>query len=260
MLAGPLATPLGWQALWMLNGIVAMAYAGVVWIATRSESAPPPSTAIAPAAMLAIVAMPEPRLLALAFGIYTFQYYALTGLLPALLVERMGLTIAQAGAVGALTVVANALGNLAAGLLQRWAIPLWAIVASAFGCMGAASLGVFSDALPVAVVAGITAASLAITGLIPASIFIATPKLLPQAPVLTLTFGLLMQASNIGQVLGPAALGLWAHHIGWSSAPVLFGLVALGGIAVAMSLRRLLHRPPPGGAAASSARVMRRGG
>jgi MFS family permease len=193
-----------------------------------------------PGKMLSIIAAPAPRLLAAAFGIYTFQYFALTGLMPALLVQRMGLTLAQAGAVSAITVVANALGNLAAGLLARWAVPLWTIVAGGFAFMGAASFGVFAEGLPVTLVAALACMSLAITGLIPASIFIAAPRLAPQAPVLAVTLGLVMQASNIGQVLGPAALGLWAQHLGWPSAPALFVGVAISGIAIAWQLRRML--------------------
>jgi MFS family permease len=243
MLGGPLLTPLGWEALWIVNGVAAVLYAGVVWMVTggEHERAAPPSHPIGPADILGVVALPGPRLLALAFGVYTFQYFALTGLLPALLVERMGLTIAQAGAVAAFTVVANALGNLAAGLLARWDVPLWAIAGTAFGCMGVASFGIFAEALPVTAVAALTGASLAVTGLIPASIFIATPALAPQGPALALTFGLIMQASNLGQVLGPAALGLWAHNFGWASAPALFAAVAALGIATALRLRRQLQ-------------------
>jgi hypothetical protein len=37
-----------------------------------------------------VMRMPGPILLALAFGFYSIQYHALTGLLPTLLVERLG--------------------------------------------------------------------------------------------------------------------------------------------------------------------------
>ena len=244
MLAGPLLSSVGWQALWLANGVAALAYAGVVWIATNRTPAHAAAEPMRLANVLGIVASPGPRLLALAFGTYTFQYFALTGLLPALLVERMGLSLAQAGAVSAMTVVANAIGNLAAGLLSRWAIPLWMIVAAGFGCMGVASLGIFAEGLPVVGVATLAAASLAVTGLIPASIFIAAPRLAPQAPMLAVTLGLVMQASNLGQVLGPAALALWAQQLGWSSAPLLFVTIALIGILIAARLRRLLQAAP----------------
>jgi DHA1 family inner membrane transport protein len=245
MLAGPLLSSIGWQALWLANGAAALAYAAVVWIATRGVRAETTMEPATPANGLGIVTARGPRLLALAFGTYTFQYFALTGLLPALLVERMGLSLAQAGAVSAMTVVANAIGNLAAGVLSRWAIPLWAVIATAFACMGAASVGIFAEGVPVAVVAALASASLAITGLIPASIFIAAPALAPRAPMLAVTLGLIMQASNLGQVLGPAALALWAQQFGWGSAPILFVTIALIGIGIAARLRHLLQAAWP---------------
>ena len=66
-----------------------------------------------------VLRSPGPVLLALAFALYTVQYHALTGLLPTLLVERLGLSIAPAGAISAVTIVGNGLGALAAGYLVR---------------------------------------------------------------------------------------------------------------------------------------------
>lgn len=243
MLGGPLLSAVGWHTLWLINGIAALLYAGVVWAVTPRETTSG-GPAMGAAQVLHVLAAPAPRLLALAFGTYTFQYFALTGLLPTLLVQRMGLSLAQAGAISAMTVVANALGNLAAGVLARFAVPLWAIVATGFSFTGVAAFGVFSDALPVAAVAALASTSLAITGLIPASIFIAAPQLAPQAPVLAVTLGLVMQASNLGQVLGPAALALWAQQFGWGSAPVLFVAIAASGIAIAWRLQRMLKNEP----------------
>lgn len=242
MLAGPALTPFGWQALWLVNGAAALAFGAVALAALPAEPRRPAAEGLEASAVRRVLKTPGPRLLAFAFGTYTFQYFALTGLLPALLVERRGLTLAAAGAVSAFTVVANALGNLAAGLLLRFMIPLWVIIAGAFAVMGLASVGIFAEAVPVAVVAALAAGSLAVTGLIPASVFIATPRLVPQGAMLAVTFGLVMQASNLGQLLGPVALGRFVQQAGWSAAPILFGAVALIGIATALRLRGLLRR------------------
>jgi DHA1 family inner membrane transport protein len=113
-------------------------------------------------------------------------------------------------------------------------------MATAFAFLGMASFGIFSDALPVAAVVVLASASLAVTGMVPASIFAASPRAAGQAALLALTLGLIAQASNIGQLLGPAALGGVVHHFGWDRAPMVFGAVAVAGIAVALGLRRLL--------------------
>ncbi|HLF22738.1 MAG TPA: hypothetical protein VI565_02365, partial [Burkholderiales bacterium] len=167
-----------------------------------------------------------------------------TGLMPTLLVERLGLSVSHAGAVSAAIVLANAVGNLAASFALWAGIPLWAIVATAFAFMGAASFGIFADSMPVATVAVLASASLAITGLIPASLLAATTRLAPTTAQFGMMYGLMSQISNVGHVLGPALLGAWAQTFGWATAPVLFAIVALSGVATALWLRRLLLRQP----------------
>src|SRR5690606_29228171 len=100
-------------------------------------------------------------------GLYTFQYFALASLFPALLVERLGLSIAAAGLISAGAVLANAVGNLAAGLFLRTGIPLWAILIAGYVASAILAFGIFNENVPIAAVAILAAASLAITGLIP---------------------------------------------------------------------------------------------
>ncbi|HVY63641.1 MAG TPA: MFS transporter, partial [Gammaproteobacteria bacterium] len=161
-----------------------------------------------------------------------------------LLVDRLGLSVGQAGAIGAATVVANGIGNLAAGMGLRLGVPLWSVVAVAFACLGICVWGIFGEALPLATVAVLACASLAISGMVPASIFAASPRLAPSAALHGITLGLVVQASNIGQLLGPAVLGAWVEQWGWSSAPVLFSAIALAGLVLALRLRALLRAAP----------------
>jgi MFS family permease len=240
MLAGPPLAASGWQNLWLVNGLIAAATAGVVWLLLPPRTGPAEHNVAAPAQIARVVTSPGPILLSLAFGVYTFHYFALTGLMPTFLVDRMGLSVGEAGTVSAITVVANAFGNLAAGIFLRWTVPLWAILATAFSCIGLASIGIFSD-LPVGVVAAVACVSLGISGLVPASLFAATPRVAHQSAALAITLGLLVQASNFGQVFGPAALGAWADKFGWSTAPFLFVAIGAGGIAIALRLRSLLQ-------------------
>jgi MFS family permease len=241
MLIGPLLSASGWQALWLANGFLAAIAAGVVWLLLPSEAGAVTREPAGRAPVGDVLTAAGPVLLALAFGIYTFHYFALTGLLPTLLVERMGLSVGQAGAVSAVTVVANAFGNLTAGIFLRLTIPLWAIMAAAFGCLGLASIGIFSATSPVGLVGAVACVSLGVSGLVPGSIFAATPRVARQSAMLAVTLGLLVQASNLGQVFGPAALGAWVDKFGWSTAPVIFLAIGAGGVAIALRLRGLLR-------------------
>jgi predicted MFS family arabinose efflux permease len=243
MLASPaVMSAYGWRALWLLNAVTAFFYAAVVYLFVQPDAdARGDKRPSSLANLKALIAVPGPMLAALAFGTYTFQYFALTGLMPALLVERMGLTVAQAGGVSAATVIANAGGNLAAGVAVRFGVPLWAIIATAFALCGVAAFGIFAGSLPVVVVALLASASLAITGLIPASIFAATSRVAPGDHLLGMTLGLVIQASNLGQFLGPAVLAAWVERFGWARAPILFTAIGLTGLTTALVLRRMLQ-------------------
>lgn len=243
MMSGPSLMNFGWQTLWIVNGAVALAYALIMaFLPIEEEShAANPGKSLIPNIKLALGA-PGPILLALAFGIYTFQYAAIAGLLPALLVDRLGLSVAAAGAISAVSVAANALGNLFAGALLRFGAQLWMVAAFGYCFVGAASFGIFSDNLPVVLVATLASASLAITGLIPASIFAAAPRFAHSSALLAIVLGLLNQTSNLGNLFGPAAIATVAQSLGWSYAPLLFLCVTASGLTVALLLRGAMNR------------------
>jgi MFS family permease len=243
MLVGPSVMAFGWQALWLVNGAVALGYALVI---ARMAFDEPRAAADATRALIPnirdVLGAPGPVLLALGFGIYTFQYLALSGLLPAMLVDRLGLSIAAAGTVSAIAVAANAVGNMSAGALLRFGVPTWAILTFAFSFVGLAGIGIFHDATPVALVAVLAAASLGLTGLIPGSIYAAAPKLAPTSALLAITLGLITQVVNIGNLAGPTAMALTVERLGWGGAPLLFLGVTIAGVTVALLLRGVMRR------------------
>lgn len=241
MVTGPHLVAYGWQALWIVNGVVVLAYAVLVaWLPMQEEARPPnPGRAVLPN-IKQVLGAPGPILLALAFGIYTFQYAAMAGLLPTLLVDRMGLSISTAGAITAATVAANAVGNMFAGALVRFGAPLWGITAFGFSFAGLASFGVFSEGLPVAVIAVMASASLAVTGVIPASIFAAAPRFAASSALLAIVLGLVNQATNLGNLTGPAVMAFIVQHFGWVSAPLLFVGVTIAGVTISLLLRQAM--------------------
>jgi MFS family permease len=247
MLLAPHAMWFGWQGLWLINGAIVLGYALMI-AAMRFDE--PPIAHAAPSVLAnigAVFGTPGPALLALAFGTYTFQYLALSGLLPALLVDRMGLSIAAAGTVSAIAVAANAVGNMSAGALLRLGVPVWSIMATAFAFVGLAAIGIFSDAAPVALVTVLAAASLGLTGLIPGSIYAAAPRIAPTSAILAIALGLINQVTNIGNLSGPAAMAFTVQSLGWGGAPLLFAGVAITGVTIALLLRAVLRRAPHSG-------------
>ena len=209
MLGGPFVLEYGWQALWLLNGVLVL---GWVLVVIRLDLREPPAgdttlRSLVPNIRQAL-GSPGPILLALVFGTYTFQYMALAGLLPTLLVDRLGLSIAAAGTLSAIAVAANAIGNMSSGALMRLGVPSWAIAAFGFTFVGIAGFGIFSDAMPALAVATLAAASLALTGLIPGTVYAAAPRFAPASALLAIALGLINQATNLGNLLGPAATAM----------------------------------------------------
>jgi len=243
MLAGPSLISFGWQTLWIVNGAAALLYAAFL---SRIDIGEPPATAATQPAGLTnvriVLGAPGPLLLALTFGIYTFQYSALTGLLPTLLVQQAGQSVQTAGLISACAVVANVTGNLGAGVLMRRGVPIWVMIACAFGFVGFAGFGIFSQNLPVAAVAALACLSLAMTGTIPASLFAAAPRFAASSALLAIAIGLINQSSNIGSLAGPVALGAFAQAFGWTRAPLIFVGVTVAGVTTALLLRRAIQR------------------
>jgi MFS family permease len=244
LLAGPfLIAALGWQGLWLVNGLLPLAYAFVVArLDIPGADAHQSSVRGLFANIREALRTPGPILVAIAFGIYTLQYFALSSLLPALLVDRLGLSIAAAGTISAGAVLANGVGNLMAGVALRFGVPLWAVLTTGFLASAALAFGIFNEATPVAVVAVLAAGSLAITGLIPASLFAAVPMVAPTSALLAIALGLLTQIGISGQLLGPTVLAAFVERFGWAQAPYFFLAVMIAGIAVAIALRAAVRR------------------
>jgi predicted MFS family arabinose efflux permease len=243
MLAGPAFIQwMGWQGLWLFNGALPLAYAILISrLDIPGADGAQPSQRTLLGDLREGFSTPGPLLLGLAFGLYTFQYFALASLFPAMLVERLGISIAAAGLISAGTVIANAAGNLAAGFFLRLGTPLWIILVGGYAACGALSFGIFNDATPVAAVAILAALSLAITGLIPASIFAAAPSIGTTPALLGITLGLTTQLGVSGQLFGPTVLAGLVERHGWPTAPAVFVAVMIAGTAIALVLRRVLQ-------------------
>ncbi|MFX5510230.1 hypothetical protein ABTD49_20380, partial [Acinetobacter baumannii] len=79
---------------------------------------------------------------------YNLQFFAAVGFLPILLTQRLGVSIAAAGALSAFAIGANTLGNVASGPLLARGISRATLIAVASGVMGLAGLFIFLPATP----------------------------------------------------------------------------------------------------------------
>jgi predicted MFS family arabinose efflux permease len=242
LLAAPALDHAHWRWLWVAGGLLAGAYAVLAWRAVPPDADRPRLNARdLPGMTAATLRTPGPPVLAALFCGYAFQYFALVGFLPVLLVDRMGLDARSAGLFTAAAVAMNALGNVSAGLLLRRGVPVWAVIGGAFLTVGTAAWWLWGEALDPVLVAGLAALSLGVSGLVPGSIFAAAPKVAPTAALVPAVLGLVMQGSNLGQLAGPTVTGLVVEAGGWTAAPWMIAAVAAAALVLVAVLRRLLR-------------------
>ncbi|MFJ5370331.1 MFS transporter [Bosea sp. CER48] len=236
MLTGPLFG--GWRAIWLAGA--AFAFAAAVAVLLRVPAAPAGAQVSWRSLALDAGRMfltRGPLLLALCFGLYAMMFFAVLSFLPVLLIERMGSPLAVAGLLSGLATAGNIVGNLLAGLLLRRGVRRVVLLAAASVAMGvAAALAL----LPVLSPAGAFLCCVlfaAAGGFIPATLLSTATAIAPRPALVPATIGLLMQGSNLGQVLGPAAVGLVISTVGWSGAAGLVAILALLAMLTALALR-----------------------
>ena len=252
LLAGPLAMQaLGWQGWWGLLGLLSAAMAlCIVWVipsdqtraSTAAASAPPPA-ADPPAAWWPPLALTlrhrGPWQVALLFALYSSQWLAVIGFLPAIYAQT-GLGASQAGALTALASWINVVGNIAAGRLlqQGWCARylLW-IGYSSMGLGAVLVFGPWTQELPMLRYLAVLGFS-AVGGLIPGVLFSLAVRVAPSERTVSSTVGWMQQCSSAGQFLGPPLIAWVAGSVGgWHWTWALTGTAACIGLLAARRVR-----------------------
>lgn len=248
MLLTPLiTTPFGWRGLWLFNALIVAAYAFVIALATKHVLHPRASRRITPLTvlkdMLRTSTAPGPFLLALIFSTYTLQWLAMMGFLPTLLVETYRMTEGQASVLTALVVAMNVPGNLTGGWLMSRRAGRWQLIVGASLIMGLCSLAIYNQDFPFWVRFGGCLLFSGSGGLLPAAVISGAPVHAPRPDLVATTNGLIMQGSQLGQMVGPPALALVVSRFGgWEAAPWLLCASASLGILLSAGLALLERR------------------
>lgn len=242
LLIGPLL--IGWRGLWLANAglaaLVAIAVMrtvsqGVIMQDKWSWSGLADDT-------LQTLKAGGPLLLAVTFGFYTLLFFALFSFLPVLLEERIGVSAALASVLTAAAIGANIIGNLTAGVLRERGVAQWKIIAVASIIMGVMGLVIFLPLLPNIVVFAACVVFSGFGGLIPAIIMGGIPTLTPRARLTPVSFGLVMQGNNLGQLIGPVTVGSVVAAMGWNAVAVFIACGAVALVLLAIALRGSFQR------------------
>ena len=264
LLAGPgLIALLGWRGWWWgLGGLsLAMAWllARAVPVAVPAPPAAPPRAAPPAAAAAATgwanrlrqtLAAPGPWAVAVTFAMYSGQWLAVIGFLPAIYTQA-GVSGAATAVLTAVAAAANMAGNIGSGrLLQRGVAPP-RLLAVGFTTMGVAAAAAFAGSADTGLPGWLRYAAVlafsGVGGLIPASLFALALRLAPGPGALSTTVGWVQQWSALGQFVGPPLVAWVASRAGsWQWTWVATGACSLAGLLLTLALASLLRRGVPG--------------
>ena len=212
MLLAPLTIAwFGWRGLWVATSLAALA---AMWllIVLRTDYAAARATHGAPAAGSAAAAWRAsagplkksgPWWIALAFGCYAFNYYAIMVWLPTFMVGERQTPLATASILTALVVAVNIGGNVIGGMLMQRGVTRGTNVCLAGTATALTCLVIFSPALPDWLrYLGCVAFSFSV-GVLPGSVMSAAQThALNPAQTGTIQ-GMINQGSNMGQFISP---------------------------------------------------------
>ena len=244
MLAGPLFDI--WRTIWWTScGLTLLVCLLVRFVIPITDERQAWSWRSLKTNSIAVLSAKAPVVLATTFALYSLMFFALFSFLPVLLMERMEVTHSSAGLLSALATAANILGNLCAGFLLSRGTTRASLIAGASLTMGITSLGIFLPVFPDTVTFMLCVVFSAVGGLIPATLLSAAPIAAPAAGLVPVVLGLIIQGNNLGQIIGPIAIGSAIQAYGWGSAAFLVAGAALVAATVAITLGRTLQGGPP---------------
>jgi CP family cyanate transporter-like MFS transporter len=236
----------GWPGWWWVLSLVSAGAALWVLLVVPADGRPTvasetPSPSSWSARLLDTARSGGPWTLASAFAVYSSQWMAVIGFLPAIYADA-GVPAAWNAALTALAAAMNIVGNVSGGrFLQHGVAPQrllrWGFVAMALGSVAAfAQVGPAESAtsLPPALrYVAVCLFSLA-GGMIPATLFMLSTRLAPGPSTVSTTVGMMQQASSLGQFIAPPVVAWIAHRAGgWQWTWVVTLACSLAGLALA---------------------------
>jgi MFS family permease len=217
----------GWRGLWLAFSLAAILCAMVF---ARFV----PVTRYGQVASMRLVAesLARPGNIAMAalFAFYVAQWTSIMVWLPTFLLDEHGLSAGSAALATALFVLVNAPGNLTGGWLLAHGVPRGALIIAGSVVAALCEIGMFADTLAAGLRFALVLVFSFAAGVIPASIFSGLPLHARTPQHIGTGNGIVMQASQLGQFLGPLAIAWIATRFGgWEAS--LWALVAFAACA-----------------------------
>jgi MFS family permease len=173
------------------------------------------------------------------FAFYVAQWTSVMIWLPTYAIDERGASHATVGLLTAMMVLANIPGNLGGGWLLARGVRRGPLVVAACGAAALCSLGMLTGLLPDGPRFALVLVFSACAGTIPAAIFSGVVAHARSAQHIGTTNGMVMQASQFGQFLGPMVVAWLATRYGWGATLWAMLAFAAGGAACGLALGRI---------------------
>jgi MFS family permease len=242
-----LITLAGWRGAWVATSACALLWALLILrahpAAERVASHALPSERSLVRLMALTLAAPGPWLLAVCFLFYAGQFLGTFSFLPTLYRES-GIDPRAGGALTALAVLGNALGNIASGHLLQRGVQRSTLLITAATVIALMSWVIFGSSAPFGLRYAAAMTLSAVSGLVPGVLFATVPAYAPDPRAVSTTVGWMQQGSGIGQALSLPVIAFIAQwHGDWSLTWVaISGCAAMVAIAGTAMRRFDAHR------------------
>ncbi|MCH5487756.1 CynX/NimT family MFS transporter [Pseudomonas syringae] len=251
LLLGPFViNGLGWRGWWWFTALVSAAFAVAVYLQVPVERAserkrPTPERRAWIALLQQTLKSKGVWLGSLSFTMYSAQWLAVIGFLPALYAEA-GWSGPMVAVLTATVAAVNIIGAVVAGLLLQRGLRPDVLLSIGFGAMAVGAWLAFSDATTGSPILRYVGALLfsSVGGLIPGNLFALAPQLSPGERSISTYVGLLLQFAAVGQVAGPPMVAWLATEVGgWQWTWVLTCTFCVAGAVLARYIHLWISTP-----------------
>lgn len=226
-----------WSVVWFSYALITLSFLiGIAWFIPNTT---PSSQAVPLKSLIKLTLQHQPAwLLALIFGTYAGQWFALVGFLPTIY-EQNHIAPTLAGLLTASVSIANAVGTFICGLLLQRGLQAKLLVILGFVVLIACALLFYTakDSLPFMLQYVMVFGFSLFGGLVAGSIFAQALHFSPSPMAISTTVGMILQCSALSQFLLPPSIALLVSSTGtWLWVGVLMSVLSILGIVLTQRL------------------------
>ena len=226
-----------WSVVWFSYALITLSFLiGIAWFIPNTT---PSSQAVPLKSLIKLTLQHQPAwLLALIFGTYAGQWFALVGFLPTIY-EQNHIAPTLAGLLTASVSIANAVGTFICGLLLQRGLQAKLLVILGFVVLIACALLFYTakDSLPFMLQYVMVFGFSLFGGLVAGSIFAQALHFAPSPMAISTTVGMILQCSALSQFLLPPSIALLVSSTGtWLWVGVLMSVLSILGIVLTQHL------------------------